>query len=171
MRTVKVYHYDAFTKTAGKGNPAGVIFDASDLSTEQMQDIAFQIGFSECAFILGSDCADLQLRYFTPGAEVNLCGHATIASIYALFGDTDPEEPPFIKKVETKSGIIDVGYDPRTKEVSMTQSPAEFEPFAGDKAALMATIGLGIEDLDERYPIVYGCTGLWTVILPVKANS
>ena len=69
MKTVKVSHYDAFTKIAGKGNPAGVIFEAASYTTEEMQEIARQIGFSECAFILPSQKADLQLRYFTPGAD------------------------------------------------------------------------------------------------------
>lgn len=169
MNTVKVYHYDAFTKTAGLGNPAGIVFDAESLSEEEMQRIAHQIGFSECAFILPSAKADFGLRYFTPGTEVDLCGHATIASVYALHSDMDAEEPPFIKRVETMSGIIEVGYDPATGEVSMTQAPAVFEPFEGDVEALMNTMELTRDDVDDRYPIVYGCTGLWTVIIPVKS--
>jgi trans-2,3-dihydro-3-hydroxyanthranilate isomerase len=168
MNTVRVHHYDAFTKTAGKGNPAGVIFDAADLTTEQMQEVARQIGFSECAFILPSERADLRLRYFTPGAEVDLCGHATMASIYALYKHMDESEAPVQLRVETHAGIIDIGYDPKTQEVSMTQAQAVFEPFGGDQAALAATIGLAEEDIDPRFPIVYGSTGLWTVILPVK---
>lgn len=169
MKLVRVHHYDAFTKVAGKGNPAGVIFDAESFSTEEMQEIARQIGFSECAFILPSDTADLRLRYFTPGAEVNLCGHATVASIYALYNGMAAGEAPLHKKVETKAGIIDIAYLPDTKEVSMTQAPAVFEPFSGNLAELMATIGLEKGDLDTNYPVVYGCTGLWTLILPVKS--
>lgn len=169
MKTVKVHHYDAFTKIAGKGNPAGVIFGAEDLTTEEMQETARQIGFSECAFILPSNKADLQLRYFTPGAEVNLCGHATIASIYALYSHMPADGTPLRKKVETKAGIIDIGYGPDTQEVSMTQAAAVFEPFSGNVKALLGTIGLNGEDLDPRYPVVYGSTGLWTLILPVRS--
>ena len=168
MRTVKVCHYDAFTKTAGRGNPAGVILDGASYTTEEMQEIARQIGFSECAFILPSQTADLQLRYFTPGSEVNLCGHATIASIYALYCGMDPAEAPVAKTVETKAGVIHIGYRPDTREISMTQAEAVFEPFSGDAGALMKAIGLDIGDLDTRYPVVYGSTGLWTVILPVR---
>ncbi len=169
MKTVKVEHYDAFTTIAGKGNPAGVILDAASYTTGEMQEIARQIGFSECAFILPSQRADLSLRYFTPGAEVNLCGHATVASIYALYNSMSPDEAPFHQSVETKAGIIDVGYSPDTKEISMTQSAAVFEPFSGSVRHLLGTIGLHAEDLDTRYPIVYGSTGLWTLILPVKS--
>lgn len=168
MKKVKVHHYDAFTTTAGMGNPAGVIFQAKSYQTEEMQEIARQIGFSECVFILPSDKADFRLRYFTPGAEVNLCGHATMAAVYALFEGTDPGAAPIHRKVETKAGIIDIDYLPKNKEVTMTQSNAQFIPFEGDSALLMASIGLGKEDLCTDFPIVYGSTGLWTVILPVR---
>lgn len=168
MKNVKVYHYDAFTMTAGKGNPAGVVFEATEYNTEEMQEIARQIGFSECAFILPSDKADFCLRYFTPGAEVNLCGHATMASVYALFKETPASEAPIHKKVETKSGIIDIVYTPTNKEVVMSQSNAEFVSFEGDRAAIAKSIGLDEFDLDPQFPIVYGSTGLWTVIVPIK---
>ena len=168
MRTITVDHYDAFTRTPGRGNPAGVISEAEDFTGEEMQEIARQIGFSECAFLLPSQRADLRLRYFTPGVEVNLCGHATMASIYALYKELDPQTPPFFRKVETAAGIIDVGYDPASKEVSMTHADATFLPFEGSIAGLMATIGLKEEDYDSRYPITYGSTGLWTLLLPVK---
>lgn len=49
-----------------------------------MQDIAQQVGFNETAFVQNSDFADFKLRYFTPGQEMNLCGHATMATLYAL---------------------------------------------------------------------------------------
>lgn len=168
MKIVKVDHYDAFTKTAGKGNPAGVILKADEYSTQEMQEIAKQIGFSECAFLLPSDKADFSLRYFTPGAEVNLCGHATIASVYALFQETEKEAPVIHKKVETKAGIIDISYQPVDKEVVMSQADAQFLPFEGNKKELVNSIGLHESDLDPALPIVYGSTGLWTVIVPIK---
>lgn len=80
-----VYHYDAFSKDPNKGNPAGVVLDASQMSEEKMQQIAHQVGFNEMAFILPSYEADMRLRYFTPGQEVDLCGHATVASVYAFY--------------------------------------------------------------------------------------
>lgn len=168
MKIVKVDHYDAFTKTAGKGNPAGVILEAEKFNTEEMQETARQIGFSECAFVLPSDKADFCLRYFTPGAEVNLCGHATIASVYALFKKTPPDKAPIHKKVETKAGIIDIMYQPDNEEVVMSQADAQFLPFEGNKKELVNSIGLHESDLDPAFPIVYGSTGLWTVIVPIK---
>ena len=81
---IKVHHYDAFSNTPNKGNPAGVVLDANDLTELEMQDIAQQVGFNETAFVQNSDFADFKLRYFTPGQEMNLCGHATMATLYAL---------------------------------------------------------------------------------------
>src|SRR4029077_9961873 len=81
----RVHHYEAFSPEPGKGNPAGVVLDGRGLSDATMQEIAKRVGFSETAFVLPSEAADLRLRYFTPGHEINLCGHATVASLFALY--------------------------------------------------------------------------------------
>lgn len=84
MKKTSVLHYDAFTDQPNKGNPAGIVL-AGEIYTEiEMQKIAKEVGFNETAFVLASECADLKIRYFTPGHEVNLCGHATIATVFAL---------------------------------------------------------------------------------------
>ena len=61
-----------------------MVLNADDLTEEEMQSIARSVGFNETTFILQSEQADIRLRYFTPGHEMNLCGHATMASMYAL---------------------------------------------------------------------------------------
>src|SRR5690349_21078056 len=76
----KVYIVNAFSQQGNGGNPAGVVPDAQGLSDAQMQSIANQVGASETAFILPSDNATHYVRFFTPTVEVDLCGHATIAS-------------------------------------------------------------------------------------------
>lgn len=81
---VRIYHVDAFTKDGKGGNPAGVCLDGSGLSDLQMQSIAAKVGFSETAFVLPSQSADFRLRFFTPTTEVNLCGHATVATFHLL---------------------------------------------------------------------------------------
>lgn len=82
MKNIKVLHYDAFSQYPNKGNPAGVVLGADQLSDSDMQSIAHEVGFNETVFVVASDKADLRLRYFTPGHEINLCGHATkIASV------------------------------------------------------------------------------------------
>src|ERR1043165_4668609 len=87
---VQVIHADAFTDRPGMGNSAGVVVDASGLTDAQMQEVARWAGFNESAFVLppteegAAMGADLRLRYFSPGHEVDLCGHATVASLVTL---------------------------------------------------------------------------------------
>ena len=162
------YRCDAFTTEPGKGNPAGVVPDARGLSDEQMQKIAAWANYSETAFVLPSEKADLQLRYFTPGKEVPMCGHATVGSMWLLrklgkIGDGTV-------LVETRSGLlpIDVTQKNGHTQIGMTQVPYQEKAFGGSKAALAEAIGLTEEDIDPRFPIVYGYTGLWTLMLPIK---
>lgn len=164
-----VHHYDAFTTTPGRGNPAGIVFDAARLTDDAMQQIAAKVGFNETTFVLPSDQADVRLRYFTPGNEMNLCGHATVASFTVLhqrgaFGDRTA------LTVETKAGILPISVELREgmPYIWMTQAPPQFIPFDGDRAAVARSIGLEASDLDEALPIVYGSTGIWTLILPVR---
>ena len=84
MKKITVYHYDAFTTEPDKGNPAGVVLDADGLTDEEMQNIAYQMGFNETTFVWSSDEADLALRFFTPGQEMALCGHGMLATLFAL---------------------------------------------------------------------------------------
>lgn len=167
MKKITAYYYEAFSDLAGKGNPAGVVFDADQLTEDEMQSVALKIGFNETAFLMKSDKADLRIRYFTPGHETSLCGHATIASIYGLMEHNKVVTSKDLT-VETLAGIIKVHYDQKLKEVSMTQAPAEFMSFEGNVEQLANSIGIAAEDIDDNYPIVYGSTGIWTLIVPIK---
>lgn len=82
---MKLYWLDAFTDRVGSGNPAAVVpldaFPADDL----LQRIAFENGLSETAFLVRTSGARYRLRWFTPRVEIDLCGHATLASAHVLF--------------------------------------------------------------------------------------
>ena len=164
---MKIYKYEAFTDKAGMGNPAGVVFECDDLTEDEMQKAAGKIGFNETVFLLASKEADIKMRYFTPGHEMNLCGHATIAGVKALF----EKENKKIKTVETLSGIIDVNMEVQNTGktfISMKQFPAQFEEFKGDKAKLAEAIGITEKDIDNDLPVMYGSTGIWTLLIPIK---
>lgn len=62
MKSIKVYYYDAFSKTPNKGNPAGVVFCGDELTVEEMLEIAFKVGFNETAFPVKSEVADLNAK-------------------------------------------------------------------------------------------------------------
>lgn len=81
---IKIFTVDAFTNFPFKGNPAAVCIVEKNLSDEFMQQIAFEMNLSETAFVSKSNNAFL-LRWFTPVSEVELCGHATLASAHILW--------------------------------------------------------------------------------------
>lgn len=84
---MKFYIVDAFTDTLFGGNPAGVVIlnqGADFPKNEVMLKTAAELRYSETAFIKQTGEKEFCLRYFTPAAEVDLCGHATIGSFFAL---------------------------------------------------------------------------------------
>lgn len=172
MKSITVHHYDAFSTVPGKGNPAGVIIDADHLSEDDMQRIAEKVGFNETVFVLPSDQANLRLRYFTPGHEMNLCGHATIGSLFALVSRGLLQNIGSIQ-IETNVGILPVHFETDDGKfmITMKQDTPKFKAFEGDVAKLAASMGLKIDDIDSSKPIVYGSTGTWTILIPIKELS
>lgn len=83
---MRYYIVDAFTNQPFGGNPAGVVLLESERFPEEklMLQIAAELRYSETAFIRRHSDKEFTIRYFTPKAEVELCGHATIASFYLL---------------------------------------------------------------------------------------
>lgn len=170
MKSVSVYHYDAFSRVPNKGNPAGVVLNGDNLTDEEMQEVAWKVGFNETAFTVKSDIADLRIRYFTPGHEMNLCGHATMATIYALktkglLGDTTDIT------IETKAGILPIKIDSTTEHeiyITMKQASPQFKEYKGSIEDLASSIGINKEDIEDDLPISYGSTGTWTLLIPIK---
>ena len=80
---MKQYIADAFTEEVFKGNPAAVCILKQWLSDDTMQKIAIENSLSETAFAVKSG-DHYCLRWFTPGGEIDLCGHATLATAYVI---------------------------------------------------------------------------------------
>lgn len=85
---IKFYQVDAFTDKLFGGNPAGVCPLDDWLPDDVMQNIAFENNLAETAFFVING-SDFELRWFTPVAEVDLCGHATLAASHVLFNHLD----------------------------------------------------------------------------------
>lgn len=79
-----IYQVDAFTTKPFKGNPAGVCLLDHVPSVEWMQNIAMEMNLSETAFVFSSDGKRL-IRFYTPEAEIGLCGHATLSASHIMF--------------------------------------------------------------------------------------
>ena len=84
-----IYQVDAFAKNVFSGNPAAVVPLESWISDELMQQIAMENNLSETAFFVKTD-QGYHLRWFTPKSEIDLCGHATLASAYVIKNFLEP---------------------------------------------------------------------------------
>ncbi len=84
MKNFKIYQVDAFTDRLFSGNPAAVCLLNKWLDDEVMQAIGNENNLAETAFLVPKE-TDFEIRWFTPTTEVDLCGHATLASAYVIF--------------------------------------------------------------------------------------
>ena len=87
---MKQYIVDAFTSKPFSGNPAAVCVMESWPSEESMMKLAMENNLSETAFIV-KEHGGYHLRWFTPGTEVELCGHATLASAFVILNEIEPD--------------------------------------------------------------------------------
>lgn len=105
---ITIYQVDSFTRVPFRGNPAAVCLLDHVSDESWMQSIAAEINLSETAFLTQTDPHRYRLRWFTPTVEVDLCGHATLASAHILreiYQDTGPIS------FDTLSGTLVASFD------------------------------------------------------------
>ena len=174
---INIFQVDAFSKVPFGGNPAGVVTNAKKLNKEQMQKIANEMNLSETAFIRQMDDSYFKIRYFTPLLEVDLCGHATIASIYTLASEgfiAPIQKGSKTVVIETKAGKLDVDIEYNNylpKNIFMAQKapkalgvPEMLIDILGALELEEADIGIG----DKYISPEIISTGLPDIILPIK---
>lgn len=108
MIKLTIFQVDAFTDRLFGGNPAAVIPLDSWLPDETMQKIALENNLSETAFFV-REKEGYHIRWFTPGTEVDLCGHATLATAYVMFNHLTPDEE--LIEFRSRSGLLKVRRD------------------------------------------------------------
>ena len=101
---VPLYQVDAFTNVAFRGNPAAVCLLDAPRPDGWLQDVAREMNLSETAFLVPADDG-FDLRWFTPAVEVDLCGHATLASAHVLW-ETGRLEASAAARFYTRSGLL-----------------------------------------------------------------
>lgn len=180
---IKVYIVNAFTKNNQGGNGAGVVICDEPLNKLEMSIIAKEIGLSETAFALenkkkkgkNKEDFDYEVRFFTPTQEVDLCGHATIATFYTLgklgFIKIDDENGRKNLKQKTKAGILDVEVnfkDGKVKNVLMTQGNPKFDFIIEDSSELCDILDIKNDDVMDKIKPQAVSTGLLDIMFPVK---
>lgn len=140
-----LYWSDAFTDRVFSGNPAAVVPLDTWPDAAILQRIAFENGLSETAFVVRTGAARFHLRWFTPALEVDLCGHATLATAFTLFTQLGQSGDEIV--FDTKSGPLTVARRPDGKlemdfpaRTAMRLDPAEVpasmrESLAGTRPA------------------------------------
>lgn len=112
---VPMFWVDAFSEEPFGGNPAAVCLLERPAPEPAMQALALELGLSETAYVW-PDGGELSLRWFTPAAEVDLCGHATVAAAHALrsSGRVDGTAPV---RFRTRSGVLSATFAPQDRVV------------------------------------------------------
>ena len=128
-----IFQVDAFTNRAYRGNPAAVCLLTEPAEEDWMQYVAREMNLSETAFLVPRDDG-YNLRWFTPAAEVDLCGHATLASAHILW-ETGRLDPASQARFWTLSGLLTAQPDgdwieldfPAEEETSVAGPPVLIE--------------------------------------------
>ena len=125
--TLTVTQVDAFTSEPFGGNPAAVCLLPTPADTVWMQRVAREMNLSETAFLVHRDDGEFDLRWFTPAVEVDLCGHATLASAHVLW--EEGHLPPDTRAVfHTHSGRLSAELRGGWIEMDFPAEPAEPVP-------------------------------------------
>lgn len=137
MPAVRVLQIDAFTDRPFAGNPAAVCLLDDERDAAWMQAVAAEMNLSETAFVRRLPDG-FELRWFTPAVEVDLCGHATLASAHAIWSTGSAGEDESIR-FHTRSGVLTATRAAGLIELDFPATPAvECEPPAGLVEALGA---------------------------------
>ncbi|MFJ2443027.1 PhzF family phenazine biosynthesis isomerase [Streptomyces sp. NPDC087658] len=168
-----VLRYTAFTSDPSGGNPAGVVLDASGFDDARMLAVAAEVGYSETAFVTVRDAERRRfaVRYFSPLAEVDFCGHATVATAVALAERVGPGELVF----ETQVGEIPVATAADADGVTratLTSVATDSHPVEDSALdAALAALGWQRSELDPGLPPRVAFGGVWHLVLAVASRA
>lgn len=176
MKEIPFIQADVFTNRAFAGNPLAVIPDGSELSTDEMQQIAREMNLSETTFVLSpSDPkAQYRLRIFTPASEVPLAGHPVVGTFFVLAqrGRIPLKEGTNRIFQQCGAGTLPVdiySVQGNVERVVMTQAKPEFLGVVNDRQLLADAVGLEAECLlPDELPAQVVSTGLPQLMVPAR---
>jgi PhzF family phenazine biosynthesis protein len=170
MNSYSLQKLAAFTSTPEGGNPAGVWIGETLPTTNEMQKIATNVGFSETAFVAPNKGSKRTVRYYSPEAEVPFCGHATIATGVALGKESGNGTYQF----ETTIGTIPVEVSEHNGEIraALTSVAPKFQS-APDTllTETLSVLGWSLDDLDNNIPPARAFGGNWHLVLATKSKQ
>ncbi|HSP34362.1 MAG TPA: PhzF family phenazine biosynthesis protein [Thermoanaerobaculia bacterium] len=134
---MRLFQIDAFTDRPFRGNPAAVCLLDRERDAGWMQNVGAEMNLSETAFLLRRDDG-WSLRWFTPAVEVDLCGHATLASAHALFSEGLLKTSE-TARFHTRSGLLTATRDGEWIELNFPATP---DTKADPPAGLLESLGI-----------------------------
>ncbi|MER7896170.1 PhzF family phenazine biosynthesis isomerase [Streptomyces sp. NPDC096046] len=168
---MEILRYVAFSTDPEGGNPAGVVLDASGADDAAMLAAAAELGYSETAFAVESGDGSLDVRYFSPLAEVPFCGHATIATAVAHAERHGTGR----LLLRTAAGPVTVATD-RSADGTLVATLVSVAPRTvplaeADLAALLSILGWSAEDLDPALPPRVAFAGAWHPVVAAASRE
>lgn len=169
---MEILRYTAFSSDPAGGNPAGVVLDARGADDAAMLAAAAEVGYSETAFLLPTDQDRvMDVRYFSPLAEVSFCGHATIATAVAYAERHGPGD----LTLHTQAGTVPVhtaAADDGTFTATLVSVPTKTEDLPGPLLAeLLGILGWTAADLHDALPPRIAFGGAWHPILATPSRA
>lgn len=152
--TAPIYQVDAFTNRPFSGNPAAVCLLEEEADGDWMQAVALEMNLSETAFLRKLDDG-YELRWFTPVYEVELCGHATLASAHILWSETELSDGAAIR-FHSRSGVLTCQRAGDSIELDFPATPpesAEAPPELVESLGIEQTDFVGVSPFD-RFVVV-----------------
>ncbi len=163
---MKYYIVDAFTSEPFGGNTAGVVMleDGKDFPEDAfMQQVAAEFRYSETAFVKCHSDNEFTVRYFTGCGEVDLCGHATVAT-FGVLAQTGAVPAGTMCLNHTLAGDLKVEI---AEKVMMEMAPPQMLPAKVDEERLHRI--MGVEDMQINLPAMVVSTGLPDIMMPVQS--
>jgi PhzF family phenazine biosynthesis protein len=168
---MEILRYVAFSTDPEGGNPAGVVLDASGADDAAMLATAAELGYSETAFAMESDDGSLDVRYFSPLAEVPFCGHATIATAVAHAERHGTGRLPLRTAAGPVTVTTDRAADGTLVATLVSVAPRTVPLEEADLAALLAILGWSADDLDPALPPRVAFAGAWHPIVAAASRD
>ncbi|MFI2634277.1 PhzF family phenazine biosynthesis protein [Streptomyces collinus] len=168
---MEISRYVAFSTDPRGGNPAGVVLDASGADDAAMLATAAEVGYSETAFVREACDGSLDVRYFSPLAEVPFCGHATIATAVAHAERHGTGR----LLLRTAAGLVTVTTD-RAADGTLVATLVSVAPRTvpldeADLAELLAILGWSAGDLDPALPPRVAFAGAWHPVIAAATRD
>lgn len=170
MTKVHVKKVNAFTDSKNGGNGAGVVFNSPDLTSDQMSKVTKELKVSETAFLFPSKEADFSVKFFTPTIEVDLCGHATIAS-YFVHGLENPDDKNKTITQKTNVGVLAVDQyfsNGIIEKVMMTQGKPVMKDIPLELSEVADILNISKDQIDSSFPTQKASTGIFCLPICIK---